>query len=170
MEGFVTRWTPTDEFSDGQIETPAGDWYRVKGDIEIETDSIGRRFLVPFEPVEFSFVWSTTNRGKNIRIAKNIRRPWKEKDIDPNGHVELCKVRDEHFLIRQLGGLLTVELGAKAWLQFGQLVECGIQQEFVNGREKWRAVDVRLVAESEETFDGHWRGIYARPVFPRSGS
>lgn len=162
MNGTALSWRETDSKAWGKILDEDGLKYKVHGG-SVERDSIGRELLIKGEPVSFA-----VDKNGPERRATNVRRPWKET-IDPNGHVELCLVRDQHWLLRQIGGLLTVEFGAKSWIRSNQLVECSVEQEFFDGRDRWRAVNVALVSESADSFNGFWRGMAGMPVFPQSG-
>ena len=164
MQGVVVEWSQTDWYSNGTIQTPDGDWFKVKGE-EIELDCVGRRLLEIGERVTFETSYDHfTGSGKRIRCAVRVKRPHKEMNILVEDHAELCKVVDEYFLLRQSGGLLLVEMAAKPWIKPGQIVWCRVAEETKN--KTWRAWDICLVAENEESYQEDAAKGYGPLTFP----
>jgi hypothetical protein len=153
MDGIVIRWEEA-EFSNGTIEDQHGNWFRVRGET-IEADSIGRRYLVIGEPASFDEgPVHVTQKGKQIRTAINIRRPFKEGP-DPRTHREVCEVRDENWLARMKGGLLGIQRSDGLELYAGQVVRCGVEPPTQG--TTWRAVNIEVIHEDANTFD--WSSV-----------
>jgi hypothetical protein len=152
MEGFVLNWCQTTDFASGKIVDKEDNWYSVTGR-DVEPDSIGRIFLVVGEPVRFRSITRNKNKSgtKTYKHATDIERPKKENNIDPKTHRELCLVKDSNWLVRQLGGLLTVCYGDLDGIAPKSIVSCGVKQDI--GRVTWRATNIKFIAESEAEVD-----------------
>jgi hypothetical protein len=150
MQGTVLNWCQTTEFASGYITDEGNNWYSVGGK-DVEADSIGRVFLEIGEPVLFDpAVRKKTKSGtKTYKAATNVKRPQKETGIDPKTHRELVMVRDDcDFMVRRLGGLLTVGFEDRDGISPGMIFEVGVRE--APGFKTWRAVDLKWIANSEE--------------------
>jgi hypothetical protein len=151
VDGVVTKWVETEAGSFGRIFAE-GVSYRVSGR-DVELDSIGRCLLQKDEPVTFVPERHKTADGNRL-YAVRVKRPWAE-NIDPLEHREICKVlgNEKNWLIRQLGGRLTIDRDEMEFhfLQDGQIVECGVCPP--SRGTTWRAVDIKILAQSEDEFD-----------------
>lgn len=149
MDGVVTKWLETEAGSFGRIFAE-GISYRVSGR-DVELDSIGRCFLQMGEPVTFDSERHKTADGSRL-YAVRVRRPWAEK-IDPATYQEICKVLDRNWLIRQTGGRLTLDVTEPEYdfLEPGNIVRCGVRPP--RKGSTWRAVDIRIIAQDESSFD-----------------
>ena len=166
MRGFVLSWTQTDRYANGTIQSPDGDWHRVAGEA-VEADSYGRKMLFPGENVNFETGFKETRAGKRYRCALNVKRSDKETSVPPDDYAEICKVSaNEKFLVRQVGGLLLVEYAAQEWIKQGNIVWCRIAEETPN--RTWRAWDICLVAESEQSYKAEAEATYGPLEFPSS--
>lgn len=154
MNGVVQSWTQTEDQAYGIIRGEDDRRYEVSGK-EVEKDCIGRYFLVAGETVEFQpkkSSWVRAGHGRQS-IATAIVRPGKAVDIDPDTHTEYCKVKDTHWLLRSIGGLLTTasDEPERDLLSYGQIVQCNVRPD---GEFKtWRAINMKIVAHSEEDMD-----------------
>ena len=144
LNGTVVTFIQRFDSVGGKIRIENDDWYKVISSKDISPDCIGRRFLIPGEPVTFQ----AKSTG---RIATNIVRPFAEKSIIPSNHRELAIVIDENFLMRRFGGRLVADRGALDGIPPDSIVSCGVTKSA--GHTMWRAVDVRHVAASESEVD-----------------
>ncbi len=150
MQGRVKSWKQTTEFSSGYIHDQDDNWYSVAGK-EVEADSIGRVFLDVGEPVLFDPAVRKKNKSgtKTYRAATNVKRPRKETGIDPKAHRELVMVRDDcDFMVRGLGGLLTIRFEDRDGISPGMIFEVSVRE--APGYKTWGAVDLKWIANSEE--------------------
>lgn len=177
MKGVVLSWRQNEKYSNGDIRGEDGKRYRVTGK-QVEPDCIGRIYLEPKEPVEFDVARIPDKRkGGTRRCAINVRRPFKETEIDPATHREICVVLDKYWILRKLGGLLTVDPYDPMFdiLETNTLIECGIRENPPS--QTWRAVDIRILTADEvpvgtydvpENFmiknDFTGRRVYERPA------
>jgi len=155
MEGIVREWHQSFDYSSGRLETEDGNYWSVASGKDVQTDSIGRCFLVPLEMCAFTPDHIRKN-GKIIRVAKNVLRPWREMNIDPRTHRELCIVKNKNWLVRQLGGLLTTKEGELDGINPGAIVEVSVTQD--RGFPTWRAFDLKFIAEDESLVDWNSTG------------
>lgn len=154
MDGVVTKWLETEAGSFGRIFAE-GTSYRVSGK-DVELDSIGRCLLQIGEPVTFDPERNKTADGNRL-YAVRVKRPWAEKNIDPAQHREIAKVLDHNWLIRQIGGRLTIDRDEPEYdfLEPLQIVECSVRPP--RRGLTWRAVDIRILARSEDEFN--WSSV-----------
>jgi len=150
MNGVCTEWSQSWNYSSGAIKSESGLWYRVISGRDLELDCIGRCFMSVNEPVTFE-PGEIQKAKRTIRVARDIRRPWRELGIDPATHREICVVKSEGFLVRSLGGLLVVRDDDLAGISAGSIVECGVTAS--PGYPTWRATDIRFVAADEEEYN-----------------
>jgi hypothetical protein len=150
VDGIVSRWIETEAGSFGRI-LAEGLTYRVSGR-DVSLDCLGRCFLQKDEPVIFIPERRATTRG-NRWYAKSVTRPWAERNIDPETHREICKVLDVDWIIRQLGGRLLLDRDEPEFdfLRAGQIVCCGVRSPCRGNT--WVAVDIRILAADESSFD-----------------
>jgi hypothetical protein len=147
LEGTVVTWIQTDRHASGTIQDSNGDWYRVKGE-HVDLDRLGRCELIEGESVFFERgPDGTTKGGKVYRTAIGVKRPFKDDATDYRTHREFCKVLDKNWLLRERGGLLTVNFGDLDGMRSGNIVSCGVQPE--PGFRTWRATDIEFAFNSE---------------------
>lgn len=158
MNGTVKWWGQERDRAYGQIRGGLSGTYEVSGR-EVEPDCLGRIMLIPDEPVEFEFEFENrprhANPNRRDHHAIQVKRPWKETDIDDRGWREICEVVNENYLIRQIGGLLTVVRSDDLILCPEQVVEVSIEPPAFGNT--WRAHNIKLIHENAAEFD--WSSV-----------